>query len=228
MPETLWIYCGDIHRLLDPHWVGIIVSLAAVLCGGLIGAERARAQKPAGIRTLILICLGSAIFTQASILIAAEHADRGRIAAQIVSGIGFLGAGAIIRERGLVIGVTTGAGIWATAAVGIVLGGGYVVAGIFFTLLIFGTLVAARGLDRLVLGPCKYRTLRIAFNAGNGKMPHVIEGILDEHLYQGPVEYSGPESERVVSLRICVAHREHRAFVRPLVSLPEATRVWED
>ncbi len=228
MLEKFWIYCGDIHHLLDPHWVGMIVSLTATLCGGLIGAERARAQKPAGIRTLILICLGSAIFTQASILIAAEHADRGRIAAQIVSGIGFLGAGAIIRERGLVIGVTTGAGIWATAAVGIVIGGGYVVAGVFFTLLIFGTLVAARGLDRLVLGPCKYRTLRVSFDPTDGKAAHVIEGILDEHQYQGPVGYGGSGSERVVSIRICVAHREHRAFVRPLVSLPQVTRVWED
>lgn len=228
MLDQVWTYCGDIHQVADRHWVGIIVSLAAVICGGLIGAERTRAQKPAGIRTLMLICLGSAIFTQASILIAADHADPSRIAAQIVTGIGFLGAGAIIRERGLVIGVTTGAGIWATAAVGIMLGAGYVVAGLLFTLLILGTLIGARGLDRLVLGPCKYRTLCVAFNASDGKVAHVIEGILDEHQYQGPVAYSGSAQERIVSVRICETHREHRAFVRALVALPQVLHVRED
>ena len=107
------------------------MTLTSILCGGIIGIERQRAQKPAGMRTLILICLGSAIFTQASILLGDgwAEADRTRVAAQIVTGIGFLGAGAIIRERGLVIGVTTGAGIWATSAVGVIIGSGHIAAG---------------------------------------------------------------------------------------------------
>ncbi|NUQ85359.1 MAG: MgtC/SapB family protein [Anaerolineales bacterium] len=89
---------GDAHSLLAPELVGPVVSLVAILCGGLTGFERQRAAKPAGFRTMILICLGSAIFTQASILLGGGpgHADRARVAAQVVTGIGFLGAGAII------------------------------------------------------------------------------------------------------------------------------------
>src|SRR5205085_4062516 len=93
-----WCVLGNLHTILPAPLLGLVVTAAGVLCGTLIGAERERREKPAGMRTLALICLGAVIFTQASILLAGAGADRTRIAAQIVTGIGFLGAGAIIRD----------------------------------------------------------------------------------------------------------------------------------
>ncbi len=221
-------YIGDIHDLVAPHWAGIIVTIAAVLCGGFIGLERERAQKPAGARTVILICLGSAIFTQASILIGGGPgiADRARIAAQIVSGIGFLGAGAIIRDRGMLIGLTTGAGIWATAAVGLTIGAGYVAAGVFFSLLIVGTLSAAKGIDRLFQGPPKYTTLRITFRRDNGKAALRIQSVLDEHMYMGEIHFEETaEDEGTVVLNYRDTGREDRAFLPPLIACDDIIRV---
>ena len=99
--------------------------LAAALLGAVLGFEREMRQKSAGLRTNILISVGSALFTLMSIELAnPTSADPGRIAAQIVTGIGFLGAGAIIRTGGGVHGLTTAATIWVNAAVGVAAGGG--------------------------------------------------------------------------------------------------------
>lgn len=95
----------------------------AVVAGGLIGFEREFRDKPAGLRTLIFICVGSAAFTMLSIQLA-DAANATRIAANVVSGIGFLGAGVILRDKGRVVGITTAATIWLTAALGMAIGGG--------------------------------------------------------------------------------------------------------
>jgi putative Mg2+ transporter-C (MgtC) family protein len=100
--------------------------LTAALLGGVIGFERELRQKTAGLRTNILIAIGSALFTLMSYELAScvQGADPGRLAAQIVTGIGFLGAGAIIRRDGGVQGLTTAATVWVNAAVGVAAGGG--------------------------------------------------------------------------------------------------------
>jgi putative Mg2+ transporter-C (MgtC) family protein len=99
--------------------------LMAALLGGLIGVEREWRNKEAGLRTNILIALGSAVFTLMSIeLTDARTGDTSRVAAQIVTGIGFLGAGAIMRTNAGIQGLTTAATIWVNAAVGVAAGGG--------------------------------------------------------------------------------------------------------
>ena len=95
----------------------------AVLAGGFIGIEREFRDKAAGFRTLIFICVGATLFTIFSLRLAGDK-DPTRIAANIVSGVGFLGAGVILREGGRVVGLTTAATIWLTAALGMGLGGG--------------------------------------------------------------------------------------------------------
>ena len=94
----------------------------AVLLGGAIGIEREAKGKPAGLRTNILICMGATLFTLLSYRLAPPGADAGRVAAQIVSGIGFLGAGTILHARGTVVGLTSAATIWLVAAVGMAIG----------------------------------------------------------------------------------------------------------
>lgn len=107
----------------------ILKILLAVTAGGLIGIEREYRDKAAGFRTLIFICAGACLFTILSERLAPDT-DPNRIAANIVTGVGFLGAGVILRDGGKVIGLTTAAAIWLTAAVGMGIGGGeYLLAG---------------------------------------------------------------------------------------------------
>ena len=103
----------------------VLRLLLATAIGAIIGYQRERAGKPAGLRTHMLICTGSALFTIASMYGFGAASDPTRIAAGIVAGIGFLGAGAILRSRpGIVAGLTTAATIWAVAGIGLVAGAG--------------------------------------------------------------------------------------------------------
>ena len=98
--------------------------LLAALLGAVLGVEREWRHKDAGLRTNILIALGAALFTMMSIELTGAQGDPSRVAAQIVTGIGFLGGGAIIRTHGSVQGLTTAAAIWVNAAIGVAVGGG--------------------------------------------------------------------------------------------------------
>ena len=113
-------------------WSVIVRVVLAALCGGLIGSERGRHGRAAGMRTHILVCLGSAITAMTGLYAVTNLGYTGdvfRISAQVVSGIGFLGAGTIlVRNHSIVTGLTTAAGMWATAAIGIAIGYGFYVA----------------------------------------------------------------------------------------------------
>src|SRR5499427_891945 len=117
---------------MDPA-IPIRLVLAAVL-GGIIGLERKIRDKPAGLRTNMLICVGSALFMSLSTRVAQLlGGDPTRIAAQIISGIGFLGAGAVLHSHGFVLGLTTAATIWVVAGIGMALGSGMYSLAVFVT-----------------------------------------------------------------------------------------------
>jgi putative Mg2+ transporter-C (MgtC) family protein len=126
------IFSEIIAYLTSSHLLAI---LFATLCGMLVGLEREISQKPAGIRTCALVCIGSALFTILSTLVVGPTVDPGRIASNVVQGIGFLGAGAIITTRDKVIGMTTAAAIWVVAAIGMSIGFGYYMTALLTTLL---------------------------------------------------------------------------------------------
>ena len=110
---------------MSPELEMVLRLLLAVGLGALIGLERQHAKKAAGLRTHLLVCIGAALFTIASIYGFGEGGDPARVAAGIVAGIGFLGAGAIISTReGILVGLTTAASIWAVAAIGLAAGAG--------------------------------------------------------------------------------------------------------
>ncbi|MBE0415065.1 MAG: MgtC/SapB family protein [Dehalococcoidia bacterium] len=110
---------------MSPELEMVLRLLLAVAMGGLIGLERQHAKKPAGLRTHVLVCIGAALFTIASIYGFGEGSDPARVAAGVVAGIGFLGAGTIIRTpEGILVGLTTASSIWAVAAIGLVAGAG--------------------------------------------------------------------------------------------------------
>ncbi|MCU1384043.1 MAG: MgtC/SapB family protein [Acidobacteria bacterium] len=115
--------------------------LLAAGLGAAIGLEREYRQKPAGLRTNILIAVGSALFTIVSLSLTAGAGDQSRVAGQIVTGIGFLGGGAIMRNRDTVHGMTTAATIWVNAAIGVATGSGQYALALFVAALTLVVLV---------------------------------------------------------------------------------------
>ena len=127
-------WLGDITNI----WTIFIRILLAILCAGIIGVERSRKRQAAGLRTYILVCLGAAVVMMLSDFLILNHpdADAGRLGAQVVSGIGFLGAGTIlVTSKNRIKGLTTAAGLWAAACMGLTIGSG------FYTLGIIGSII---------------------------------------------------------------------------------------
>lgn len=128
--------------------------LLAVALGGIIGIERETSHKPAGLRTNILICVSSAMMMIVAELFSGK--DGGgqevmRVAAGVITGVGFLGAGAIIQGRGTVHGLTTASVIWAVAGLGLAVGAGYYLISIVFTVMVVLILVLLRKIDKILL-----------------------------------------------------------------------------
>ncbi len=144
--------------------------LAATAAGAIIGLERELADKPAGFRTNIMICLGAALFTLVSAEMAgdSDRVDPTRIAAQIVTGVGFLGAGAIIQHRGNVVGLTTAATIWAVASVGMAFGAGEYELGALGTLLTTGVLFGLGAVEARIERYRSTATFVLEFDPHNG------------------------------------------------------------
>lgn len=130
----------------------VLRLVISCILGGLIGFERESLDRPAGLRTHILVCVGSSLMMLVSIYGFSSYdtvtKDPGRIAAQVVSGIGFLGAGTILREGLTVTGLTTAASLWVVAGIGLAIGGGLYFAGIAGTVLVFLTLVLFGQMER--------------------------------------------------------------------------------
>ncbi len=125
------------HVLSGFDFETIVRLLIALVLGAAVGFERQLKKRPAGLRTHMLVCLGAAIFTTVGLSL---EPNTSRIAEAIVTGIGFLGAGAIIAQGGRVRGITSAATLWAVAGLGLAVGVGAYVIAVVITVLIFGTL----------------------------------------------------------------------------------------
>jgi len=122
----------------------------AVLCGGIIGFERQLRGKPAGIRTSILVCLSTAVFIHLGTTNVGEAGDPTRVLGQLVTGVGFLGAGVMLSRDGVVVGVTTAAVIWMLAAIGAAVGFGHVLGAVALSLVTVAVLVGVQVLESSV------------------------------------------------------------------------------
>jgi putative Mg2+ transporter-C (MgtC) family protein len=129
------------------EWDIVVRVVVAALLGGLVGYDRQAANKPAGIRTHMMVAAGASLFVGVSLLLSsgledlgtqAARIDASRITAGVVTGVGFLGAGSIIRQGGAVSGLTTAAGIWTVAAIGTAIAFGYWVLGVAATVVVLG------------------------------------------------------------------------------------------
>lgn len=156
----------------------IISMLMSVVCGGIIGFEREYKNKSTGFRTIVLITLGSTIFT-----IVSRHgagADD-RISANIITGIGFIGAGVIFKDRMSVMGLTTAAVIWTAAAIGMTTGIGYHSLAFVFTIITMIILVLVDKVEFLISRMNKNKMLNISFNSADITQLKALEEVIKRH-----------------------------------------------
>ncbi len=170
-------FSTDLYTINDTT---IILRLVfSVIFGGIIGLERGRVGRPAGLRTHILVCLGSALAMMTGEYIFGRYSsgDPTRMAAQVISGIGFLGAGTIlVTGRNQVKGLTTAAGLWATACMGIAIGSGFYKAATLATLLIVFVTVVLHKFEDYLLAKSRLFDVYIEFNSAE-KIASSIENI---------------------------------------------------
>ncbi len=159
----------------------IVRLLLASVFGALVGLEREIHEHPAGMRTHLLVSLGSAGFTVLSIDVFGVDGDPGRVAAQVVTGVGFLGAGAILKEGATIRGLTTAASLWAVAAVGMAAGAGAWGVAVTATIIVIVSLWPLRLLSERFVGRNVHR---IRIRVGTGE-PHRIAELVDLVSKQG-------------------------------------------
>jgi len=200
----------------------------AALMGGVVGWEREVHDRPAGLRTHILVCMGSALITLVSLSFTAPN-DPGRIAAQIVSGIGFLGAGTILRQGNIVRGLTTAASLWTVAGIGmaVAIGGQFAWLAIFATLIVFLTLSTMSRFE-YVLGMKCLRDLMLEIPAGSLQSLTTILGSLMERgltIRSIKMEDSPDHDRKIVRMRVSVPRRASERTVSTLLAEhPEVSR----
>ena len=173
-------YFGEVDAFIG---IGVEVITAFIL-GSLIGYDREKKMKSAGIKTNILICVGATLYTTISLiniqLFANGSADPNRAAAQIVSGIGFLGAGAIMRGPGGITGLTTAATIWVVAAIGVTIGSGHPVIAAMFTLTTLIVLKLLNPLYKLIEMGQEEKFYKVEILSRGGVRSHVEPILLKE------------------------------------------------
>ena len=199
----------------------------AILCGGIVGLERELKNKPAGIKTNILICIGSALYTSVSVLMSMQHAENGyygdpsRIAAQIVSGIGFLGGGTIIQARGTILGLTTAATIWVVAAIGICIGIGHADIGLACSITVVLVLVTSTWFEDRVLGRSLTFACEIVANDPEGKVRLAInQALAQNNLMLDDFDIAGRGDQSVLTCKYSGHRTDHKKFVLDLWSTP--------
>ena len=175
-----------IGYLREINLVSIVIRLTlATLCGGLIGIERGRKKRPAGFRTHILVCIGATITmitNQYVVDIMGATADPTRLGAQVISGIGFLGAGTIlVTGRQQVKGLTTAAGLWSLACIGLAIGIGFYEVAILGCLFIFGGMSILHKLDHYLMTRAKVMEFYIELNDIES-MSHLIQIIKENEM----------------------------------------------
>ena len=187
------IHAFDFLRTQNLDTLSIIVRLGlAVLCGGIIGIERERKRRPAGFRTHILICLGAAITTLTSQYIVIQHqsTDPMRLGAQVIAGIGFIGAGAIIVTRHRQVkGLTTAAGLWVTAIVGLCCGAGFFEGVILTTVIILVAELLFSKLEYFIISRARTSNIFVEY-AHNENLGKIIETIKQSGAYIIEIEIS--------------------------------------
>lgn len=212
----------------------LVRSGFAVFCGAMIGIERERRGKPAGFRTNTLICYGSCLYMLVAEFMLQKlgitQVDPTRIASQVVTGIGFLGAGTIIQSRGTITGLTSAATIWVVAGVGLLIGAGYPWVGLLGSMLTLATLVVLGKIEPKLLGKCHFVGCNVIFVDDGGRTRAEIANILSEH----DIDLTKLEISKVdhnaskLKINFCDKHPMHSRFLAELWRTPGIIEVTKE
>lgn len=203
---------GEFFKTLTEYnTVSVVFRLAlAVICGGLIGIERGRKRRPAGFRTHMLVCLGSAMTMLISqhLWLEGYTTDLARLGAQVVSGIGFLGAGTIlVTGRHQIKGLTTAAGLWASASIGLAIGAGFYVGAIFAFCFVLLTITLFSRLEVWLIASARNMNLFVEY-ADSETLGRVIDNVkkLEVRIYDVEITKNrateGISTGAILSLRL--------------------------
>jgi len=208
---------------MDPA-IPIRLLLAAVL-GGLIGIEREIRDKPAGLRTNILICVGSALYMSLSTQIAQLlGGDPTRIAAQIISGIGFLGAGAVLHSHGFVLGLTTAATIWVVAGVGMALRSGMYLVAVFATAMSLVTLYFLSFIEDKIQGRRSYSYALVVTDL-NQALASINKVLQDSSVAAASFNFKKKAGHYRVWFNLLIPRETNIKIIQRLSEVPEIIQV---
>ncbi len=186
-------------------WTSLIRLVLAFILAGLVGFEREKKGHAAGLRTHILVCMGAALTTLTGIFCVETlgfSSDPMRIGAQVISGIGFIGAGTIMVTRGThVRGLTTAAGLWSTAAIGLALGAGFYEGAVVCTLLISIVISRLKGLDKVLTKKRRYMDIYIEIS-GTHNVNSTLDKIKEMNIFLSEVDIVSPKSGKAEAVGV--------------------------
>lgn len=200
----------------------------ALLIGTAVGLERELQGKPAGLRTNILMCVGSCIIMIISLQIAentTKIADPGRIAAQVVTGVGFLCAGTIMRSKFSISGLTTAATIWVLSALGLAAGAGYYVLALLGTAIITVVLILVRHLEGMII---RHRTtfrIQVEMDKDSDAPKLIKELIREKKIPREEMEYNYAEDRFIAIFEYTASKKEIDRFIKVVSETPGVTSV---
>jgi len=211
---------NPIHHItqLLRNELGVVLSstlarlLLAALLGGVIGLERQLRHKPAGLRTNIFICFGAAMFTVLSEQLAGTPTDSARIAAQIIPGIGFIGAGSILHAKASVTGLTTAATLFVVASVGMAAGGGLYLTACFATVIILLVLVLLGQMERAFLLKAFVTTYEVTGRNVDAMLREVNRLLDSEQLTMHSVHIANADPDFRMVFSVECEHDEESVF----------------
>lgn len=220
----------NMHEMITAFRLDLALKLVlAVLAGGAVGLERQISGKPAGLRTNILICLGSALLMDLSMNLGlsfgnARVGDPARLAAQVVTGIGFIGAGTIMQSRGAITGLTSAATIWVVAAIGLAIGAGFYVEALGTAALVMVTLSGLGHLEHKLLRA--RRTLSATVRTKPGvTLEWLKTQLFSDGVTVMKVTFFDHEDDRVFELMLTGPARQFEISRATLLDLPEVLNV---
>jgi putative Mg2+ transporter-C (MgtC) family protein len=215
--RELWAHFGpqtDLALLLSQGMLRLFLS---AILGGIVGLEREIHHKPAGLRTNMFICIGSAMFTILSYRLASEYpGDHTRIAAQIIPGIGFIGAGSILHARGNVSGLTTAATMFVVASIGMACGGG------MYFLAIFATILLLLSLTFLGVVETRYnlKDIKMMYEVRGMETEQIlaaVNGVLEkDRKVMQSVQIGRSDGHYRVQFTVVATHGEHARLLKGL------------
>lgn len=214
-------YLHNLYQLFN--YEDLFLILLSILMGLIVGAEREYKNKTAGLRTLMLVSVGSCTFTILSIKIGVANPDR--LAANIITGIGFLGAGAIFKDENKINGVTTACTIWVMAALGMCIGSGHIYLGILSTMVVLFVLLTLVPLERWIGRTHKVQIYKITTAYEEGSMERFKKTVESFHLKPSKLVQSKSGENMTVNWRITGHEKDHELLTAFLFNDPSIHQV---